>query len=125
MGISLASFKNSRIYGRQATTAATTSENTVVANTALAPTLISAYDANRTYITLRNLNGSPDFPAATDAMRYIYQAVDDPVPTIAQILANGFVLDPKLAIDLESPEAVWGCSETANPVPYNLDEGIG
>jgi hypothetical protein len=121
----LASFKNSREYARKATTTALTSQLVVAGNLAAGPTLIAFPDNNRTYLTLRNLNSSKSFPLGADGLKYFYQKSGDPNPTIAQILANGFELDPGDAIDMESPEATWAVSMTANPVPITIDVGDG
>ena len=125
MAFDLASFKNSRDYPRKATTSSSTVISTVVGNGAPNATKILDVDGNRTYSTLRNMNGTKDFPAGVDAMKYMYRHAGDAVPTVVQILANGFILDPKEAFDLESPEELYGVSTTVNAVPYNLDRGVG
>lgn len=119
MGYNLASFKNSRNYPRPATTTATTSDAIIVGSAGpLGIVPLLAANPNITYVTL--YNRSP-----TDAFKYYYQHAGDPIPTIAQILANGFEIIAGAAIDLESPEAVWAVSETVNPIPVDIDEGNG
>lgn len=116
MAFDLASFKNSREYARKATTQAVTND-IVVANNAGPPTLIVPADVNRTYATIRNLH-------ATDSMTYGYATGGVP-PTLAFLLADGFELKAGEAIDLESPEAVYAVSQTANPIPIDTDLGVG
>lgn len=112
----LASFKNSRVYGRKATTSA----ETLAANAAVAPavTVLAVADPNRTYLQVRNLH-------ATDSLRYGY-ATGGVAPTAAFLLANGQELRAgEVDNDLEDPEAVYAVSETANPIPVALDKGVG
>jgi hypothetical protein len=118
MGYNLASFKNSRNYPRPATTSAVTSDATVNANTAPAPSLIIPLNPNLTYATLYNRH-------ATDSFKYYYQAAGATPPSVATVLAEGFEIVAGAAIDLESPQAVWAVSTTANPIPIDIDEGSG
>ena len=117
MAFDLASFKNSRVYGRKATTSASTAD-LVINAIAGPPTLILAADLDRTYGTLENLH-------ATDSMKYMYRASGAAIPTIAQILANGFELLAGVGVDTESPEELYGLSTTVNPIPVDIDQGRG
>lgn len=111
MGVlySQASFKNSRVASRKATTTAGTDEKTVLA---AANTLIAPTNLNRTYLTLRNLDTTPNHD-----LRYDY--FDNPL-----ILTKGFLLKAGEAIDLESPQTVYGRATLAD-VLIDTDEGQG
>jgi hypothetical protein len=107
---SQASFKNSRVSTR----AATTSTNVWRQPVALGPanTLVASPNANRTYITLRNEN-----VGANDDIRYDY--FDN-----ANILTEGFLLKAGEAIDLETTQFIYAQAVT-NPVTMSIDEGSG
>lgn len=111
MGVlySQASFKNSRVSTRQATTSANVYEGTVsnVANTLIAPA-----NSNRTYVTIRS-----ESTVAGDDLRYDY--FDNP-----NILTQGFLLKASEAIDLENQSDIYARA-VANPVPISVDEGSG
>lgn len=106
----LASFKNSRISTRQATTEGDTFQVPV----ALGPanTLLAAANTNRTYLTIRNTN-------TTTGEDMYYDYFDNP-----NILTEGFLLKAGEAADLESPEAVYSQAVVA-PVVVDCDEGSG
>jgi len=113
----LASFKNSRVYGRKATTTAETDGMNVATN-AGPPTLIVAANVDRTYLTVENNHG-------TDTMRYGYATAGVP-PTLAFLLSDGMVLVAgAVAADLETPEAVYAISTTINTIPITIDKGQG
>ena len=117
MSYNLASFKNSRIYGRKATTSALTT-TAVVANSAGPISLVDAANVDRTYLTLENNH-------ATDALRYGY-ATGGTAPTLAYLLASGMLLVAgAVAADLETPEAIYAVSETLNTIPVTIDKGQG
>jgi hypothetical protein len=107
---SLASFKNSRISTRQATTEGDTFQVPV----ALGPTntLLAAANTNRTYLTIRNTSA-----VAGEDMYYDY--FDNP-----NMLTEGFLLKNGEAADLESPEAIYAQAVVA-PITVDCDEGSG
>lgn len=111
MGVlfSQASFKNSRVSTRQATTSANVYEGTVsnVVNTLIAPA-----NANRTYVTVRS-----EATTSGDDLRYDY--FDNP-----NILTQGFLLKASEAIDLENQSDIYARA-VANPVAISVDEGSG
>lgn len=111
MGVlySQASFKNSRVSTRQATTSANVYEGTVsnVANTLIAPA-----NSNRTYVTIRS-----EAVTAGDDLRYDY--FDNP-----SILTQGFLLKAGEAIDLENQSDIYARA-VVNPVSISVDEGSG
>lgn len=111
MGILIneASFKNSRISARKPTTEANTYEVTVLAS---ANTVISPANANRTYITIRSVPLTPG-----QDIRYDY--FDNP-----NILTEGFLLRAGEAVDLESPQVIYGRAVTSDVV-LDIDEGQG
>ena len=104
-----ASFKNSRISPRAATTSADTGVVTV--NLGPANTLIKAADSTRTYITIRNTSVGDD-------MRYGY--VDRPT-----LGTDGFLLKAGESIDLESPGDIWAVGVGVAAVPVCWDQGNG
>lgn len=109
MLIDKASFKNSRISPRKATTKANTVTITVsnTANTQLVP-----QNMNRTYLTLRS-----EATSSGQDIRYDY--FNNP-----NILTEGFILKAGEAVDLESPTEVWARAVTS-PVVVSVDEGEG
>ena len=112
----LASFKNSRVYGRKATTSAMTDSLNVAADPAV--TILAVADPNRTYLQVRNLH-------ATDSMFYGY-ATGGVVPTAAQLISDGQELKAgEVSNDIEDPEAVYAVSATVNPIPVRMDKGVG
>jgi hypothetical protein len=117
MGYNLASFKNSRISPTPATTQATQENLTVLPNTTADP-LPVFYPANpqRTYLELENLS-------TTDGFQFVNYSGSGPIPTVAEIQANGFLVGPGVAYEIDSPEAVYALSTTAAPVPVDSDEG--
>lgn len=111
MGVlySQASFKNSRVSTRQATTSADVKEITI---SNAGNTLISAANSNRTYITIRS-----EATTAGDDIRYDY--FNNP-----NILTEGFLLKASEAIDLENQSDIYARA-VANPVTASVDEGSG
>ncbi|MEO5348887.1 MAG: hypothetical protein H7836_04500 [Magnetococcus sp. YQC-3] len=107
---SLASFKNSRVSTRQATTSADVVP--VPVSTGPANTLVAPVNTNRTYITLRNEN-----TLAGDDMRYDY--FDNPA-----ILTQGFLIKAGEAVDLENQTAIYARA-VVNAVQLSVDEGQG
>jgi hypothetical protein len=103
-----ASFKNSRINPRSATTEADTVRVSVAGG--LTNTLLLAADSSRTYVTVRNTS-------STDNLRYAYS--DDP-----NILTEGMLLKAGEAADLESPTDIYARSE-AGAVIVIMDIGRG
>lgn len=108
--ISKASFKNSRVQPR----AATSSANVFQVPVGLGPanTTIVTPNTNRTYITIRNENTT-----AGEDLRYDYE--DN-----ANILTEGFLLKAGEAIDLETKGVIYGRAVSA-PVNLSCDEGQG
>jgi hypothetical protein len=104
-----ASFKNSRVSTRKATTFADVEQITV--NTG-SNTLISAANPNRTYLTLRNENGT-----SGNDIRYDY--FDNP-----NILTEGFLLRAGEAVDLEATQDIYA-QGVASSVVCSVDEGQG
>lgn len=104
-----ASFKNSRVSTRKATTSADVKQVTV--NTG-SRTLISAANSNRTYVTLRNENAT-----AGNDLRYDY--FDN-----SNILTEGFLLKAGEAVDLENQSDIYAQAVAASVV-CSVDEGQG
>jgi hypothetical protein len=102
-----ASFKNSRIFPRPTTLTALT--NAIVVP-ALGSVIIPA-NVNRTYLTIRN--GSLAVPPA-DELFYSYPASP-----------GSFLLLPREAVDVDSPQAVTVSNPNAVPVTLYTDEGSG
>jgi|LauGreDrversion4_2_1035121.scaffolds.fasta_scaffold209309_4 hypothetical protein len=111
MGVlySQASFKNSRVSTRQATTSANV-EKITISN--VANSLVAAANSLRTYITVRS-----EATTAGDDIRYDY--FDNP-----NILTQGFLLKAGEAIDLEDQSAIYARA-VANSVTASVDEGSG
>jgi hypothetical protein len=103
----LASCQDSRQKTRKATSSATT-YNKTIADT---PTLVSDYNENRTYITIRNKSGSVD-------LLYAYSSAD--------LTSNGFLLKFGESTDLESVQTLYAKSATVGQtVAICVDEGMG
>jgi hypothetical protein len=107
---SLASFKNSRVSTRQATTSAGVTPVPIA--TGPGNTLVSPANTNRTYITLRSEN-----TLAGDDLRYDY--FDNPL-----MLTDGFLIKAGEAVDLENQSALYARAVT-NVVNLSVDEGQG
>jgi hypothetical protein len=107
---SQASFKNSRVSTRQATTSADVYQVPVL--TTAPNTLIASANSNRTYITLRSENFTPG-----EDLRYDY--FDNP-----SILTEGFLLKSGEAIDLENAGEIYGRA-TSVAVTLSVDQGQG
>lgn len=104
-----ASFKNSRVSPRAATTQADTGKVSV--NSSAGPnTLVLAADPARTYCTMRNTS-------TTDDLRYAY--FDD-----SNILTEGMLLKAGEAVDMESPTDIYARSVGAS-LDVVLDIGRG
>lgn len=106
---SKASFKNSRVEPRAATSSADVSQVAVGTGS---NTLIAAANSNRTYITLRNENTT-----AGEDMRYDY--FDN-----GSILSQGFLLKAGEAVDLETRGEIYGRGTSATLL-ISVDEGQG
>jgi hypothetical protein len=106
---SQASFKNSRVSTRKATTAADTFQVSVPTGV---NTLFRAANANRTYLTMRNENATTG-----QDMRYDY--FDNPA-----ILTQGFLLKAGEAVDLENPSDIYARAVSV-AVTVSGDEGTG
>jgi len=104
-----ASFKNSRFFGRKATTTATTFPTSIPADGN--NHLIVAADPTRTYITIRNTS-------TTDDLRYGY--TNDPLLNV-----NGQLLRKNEAADLESPTTIYARNIGAAAVLVLSDLGQG
>lgn len=107
---SLASFKNSRVSTRQATSSA----DVKIVSIALGPanTLIAPANVNRTYVTVRNENST-----SGQDLRYDY--FDNP-----NILTEGFLIKAGEAVDLENQSAIYA-QAVAAIVTASVDEGQG
>lgn len=107
---SLASFKNSRVSTRQATTSADVVKISV--GTGPASTLVAPANTNRTYVTIRSEN-----TLAGDDLRYDY--FDN-----VNILTQGFLIKAGEAVDLENQSDIYARAVT-NAVLCSVDEGQG
>lgn len=112
----LASFPNSRVKPRSATSSESPSTVTVKPAGAgtgpLGTTVVNVADPNFTFLTIENMH-------ATDSMAFGF----DPATLIAH--TKEFVLKASQAIDDESPETMYGISLTANDIPVQLLRGVG
>lgn len=103
----MASFQDSRVKPRKATSTAKTYQ----ANVTDAVTSIRPANANRTYLTLRNESQGVD-------LRYAYAAADLPL--------SGFLVRFGESVDIESPQEIFAISTVpAMVVPISMDEGSG
>jgi len=109
-GILLASFPNSRIKPRPATTSSDTFSITVP--TAVA-TLIAAANPNRTVLTIRNT--SP-----TDA----YYGYDAGI-TVAPGPTSGFLLKGLDSVDIQDPGDVYVIQSSGVAIQIDVDAGQG
>ena len=101
--IDLASFPNSRIKPRAATTDSSIYNGVLVASTI---TTARPFVAERTYATLKNNTGS--------SLYYDRHGEPD---------VDGFLLEAGQAIDLEGPQAIYLWNTTGGA--WTIDEGIG
>jgi hypothetical protein len=105
--VCLASFQDSRVKPRKATTTALTYTQ-VVPDVA---TSIRPANANRTYLTLRNESLGVD-------LRYAYRLADLPL--------SGFLVRFGESVDIESPQEIFAVATIAGQtVPISMDEGSG
>lgn len=102
-----ASFKNSRNYPRAATLTSVTNAVAIPAG----GSIVIAANVNRTYLTIRN--GSLAAPPG-DELYYSYPG------SLA-----GFMILPREAVDIESPESVTVSNPGINPITLYVDEGNG
>jgi len=102
-----ASFSNSRIKPRAATTTAVVT-NKLIPGTV---TLIYPYNENRTTLSIRNESLGSDF-------RYGY-STSEVSPT------TGFLIRAGEACELQGPMPVYACSVDGTDVPICGDEGSG
>lgn len=116
MGIDLASFKNSRLYPRDAGTDGTTVQGVSPTNAGPVAQLLPQ-DDNRTVATIRNLH-------ATDTLMVAWATTGVP-PTLPFILANGFPLKAGEAFDFKNTQALYCASSTANAIPYAIEKEVG
>jgi hypothetical protein len=107
--ISLASYPNSRVKPRAATSETETLRISIN-DSAGANTKLLEDDADRTYIVLFN-------PSSEDI---VYDYFDNP-----NILTEGFLLKATGSIDLETKGEVYAKSTTGSPVTLSLDIGRG
>jgi hypothetical protein len=101
-----ASFKNSRISPRSATTTADTGPRTV---TPVASIIVVA-NSTRTYLALKN--------EGPDTIRYGY----DNSPTLA---TDGIPIPKSVAVEIESPGAIWAIATGLVDCTVYIDEGSG
>lgn len=128
--ISLASFPNSRVKPRAATSEAKVWRK-VIASTANSPgddpgdgstvtaegnTMLLGADPDRTYMMLQNLS-------ETDKIVYAYSDLTDMETRTVQ--EGGFVLLPGANAVLENKGTLYAKSTTANNIEVNLDVGRG
>ena len=106
-----ASFQNSRVKPRAPTAVADTGNVTPIAAAGGLPTLVKPADANRTYLTIRNIG--------TTNLRYGY------FPRIT-LNVDGFQLRPGDAFDIDAPGDVYAVNE-AGPAGGEIcwDQGTG
>lgn len=104
----LASFQNSRIRPRNATTTAQTGSVTI---SNVTETTIRPANVNRTYMTLRNLD-------STNPIRYGYPA------QYGTLSVDGFLLKAGDAVDLESTEEIRAIASGGSVISC-WDEGSG
>ena len=105
--VDLASFPNSRIKNRPATSLATTGKLEVLPG---ANRLLLDADANRTYVELRNL-GPCDI---------VYGYSDDPL-----LIDNGELLRADESVKLESPQTIYALNLGGVATYINFDKGVG
>lgn len=111
----LASFSNSRVFPRPATSDGVTGSGSVNPNE-----VVKAIEANEnmTYVTFRNIS-------ETDQLYYTYRWPDEDEPTSAEIVENGMVLGAGDSYDMEAKKDVYVTTVGENPVPYRFDKGEG
>lgn len=108
----LASFPNSRIKPRGATTSAFTIMVPLPGGNV--PYMILPVDLNRTYVTIRN-------PSTTTDVAYQYAAVPGTPPA-----TYGFQIKAgEVANDLESPQEIWFVNPGVATITLQLDIGDG
>lgn len=126
MAISLASFPNSRIKPRTATTAEIPTKVLVKqAGTGLGPngtTLIATANLNRTFLTIENADPDAIVTETFDANKNIAYGFD---PVTLASGANRFALKHLQAIDDESLDNVYAIALGTVDVPINILEGEG
>lgn len=101
-----ASFKNSRISPRSATTTADTAPKTVTTSAAI----IVPANTTRTYLAMKN--------EGPDTIRYGY----DNSPTLA---TDGIPIPKDVAVEIESPGAIWAIATGSVSCTVYVDEGSG
>jgi hypothetical protein len=106
---SQASFKNSRVSTRKATSA---NDNNKISCPTGVNTLVSPANPNRTYVTIRIENTT-----SGDDLRYDY--FDN-----ASILTEGFLLKAGEAVDLEGFNPIY-VRAIVNTILLSVDEGSG
>jgi hypothetical protein len=106
-----ASFKNSRIASRKATTNSYTTKVSVPVG--ITNTLLIAANLNRTYLTVRVASSDP-----LDQIRYGYSDL----PTLN---VDGMLLRGGEGADLEAPNPLYARNLGANPILLLFDIGEG
>lgn len=96
----LASFPNSRIESRPATTSETTAQVSLP-TTPADPTVLAAANLNRTGLTVRNTHTS-------QSMRFGYPNADGSAPTVAQLTSSGKLLRPAEESYIDTNQNVYG-----------------
>jgi hypothetical protein len=111
----LASFSNSRVFPRPATSNATTGSGSVNEGEVVKAIV---ENENMTYATLRNIS-------ETQSIYYVYRLSTDPAPAAPDIVADGMVLEAGDSFDIEAKRDVYVTTVGPDPVPYRLDIGEG
>lgn len=111
----LASFSNSRVFPRPATSDATTGSGSVN------PTeVVKAIEQNEnmTYATIRNIH-------PTQNLYYTYRFTEEDAPTHEDIVTDGFILEAGDSYDIEAKKDLYITTVGDEAVPYRLDVGEG
>jgi hypothetical protein len=109
MGFQLASFPNSRIKPRPATSQATTIQVTIPSG-GLTATLVAAADPNRTYANLRNFSGAD-----------MYYGYANTINASTGMLLKGLESED----DIAAPKNIYVWQNSGAPITVGLDIGQG
>lgn len=114
----LASFPNSRVENRPATTSEVTSQVELPLSPAVV-TVLAFANLNRTGLTLRNTS-------LTDQFLYTFPNPDGTAPTVAQIQADGKLVNPNEQTSIDTNQAVYAINiGTQAAIVVDVDEGSG
>jgi hypothetical protein len=111
----LASFSNSRVFPRPATSDATTGSGSVESGA-----VVKAIEQNEnmTYATFRNIS-------ETQPIYYVYRFTEEEVPTAEEIIEEGMVLEAGDSYDIEAKKDLYITTVGGDSAPYRLDIGEG